>query len=172
MAQSTQSLTLRVDNEGGCAGSGPREVTGEVVTHQCRGFLETCLGPLLHRYAASSMLSPIGDAQTLNDDIAFFCPRRSLKMTQGMKFSTKRQRSCTRLGPQLRCGRRSFRRSRERRGHGVEVGVACGPGRCSHKYVCNIKREIVQLHRLLIVVIGLKYGRISKIYICPSVLIQ
>lgn len=82
-----------------------------MVTHQCRGFLETCLGPLLHRYAASSILSPIRDAQTLNDDIAFFCPRRSLKMTQGVKFSTRRQRSCTRLGPELRCGCRSFRRS-------------------------------------------------------------
>lgn len=101
-----------MDNESGCAGSGPREGTGEMVTHQCRGLLETCLGPLLHRYAASSILSPIRDAQLLNDDIAFFCPRRSLKMAQGVKFSTKHQRSCTRLGPEMRCGRWSFRRSR------------------------------------------------------------
>lgn len=140
MARSTQSLSLRVDNESGCAGSGPREVTGEMATHQCRAFLETCLGPLLHRYAASSMLSPIRDVQTLNDDMAFFRPRRSLKMTRAVKFSTKRQRSCTRLGPELRCGRRSFRRSGrcgsgERRGRRAEVLVACGPGGGSHEYI-------------------------------------
>lgn len=87
--KSTQSLTLRVDNERGCAGSGPREVTGEMVAHQCRGFLEACLGPLLHRYAASSILSPIRDAQTLNDDMAFFSPRRSLKLTPGVKIQHK-----------------------------------------------------------------------------------
>lgn len=60
-----------------------------MVAHQCRGFLEACLGPLLHRYAASSILSPIRDAQTLNDDMAFFSPRRSLKFTPGVKIQHK-----------------------------------------------------------------------------------
>lgn len=70
------------------------------MTHQCRGFLETCLGPLLHRYAASSILSPIRDAQTLKDDIAFFRSEAlPFRMAPGGKLGTKRHRSCTRLGP-------------------------------------------------------------------------
>lgn len=90
--KSTQSLTLRVDNERGCAGSGPREVTGEMVAHQCRGFLEACLGPLLHRYAASSILSPIRDAQTLNDDMAFFSPKALPQVDSGRETSAQSAR--------------------------------------------------------------------------------
>lgn len=147
--KSTQSLTLRVDNERGCAGSGPREVTGGMVAHQCRGFLGACLGPLLHRYAASSILRPIRDAQTLNDDMAFFSPPRSLKLTPGVKIQHKAPEelhlACT--GAALRSP--VIKTEREERTWGEMAGRSpchVWSWRGLSRVYLKLKRETFQLH--------------------------